>query len=172
MATVRNKFSKRQQGYHVAVDVLALSPQARTFPVVLNASPAAPLVVQNTSKTLTFASGLTSGFKINSIYVNFEVVPVVSGGTSTLKVERIDTDGSTATSIVAAADILSGYSAKVPKAQTIAATNPAAITAGQSVMVTITTSNHAVGTADAGASVTLWCEAVEDSVISDTDTTI
>jgi hypothetical protein len=156
----------------VAVDVLALSPQARTFPVVLNASPAAPLVVQNTAKTLTFASGLTSGFKINSIYVNFEIVPVVSGGTSTLKVERIATDGSTATSVVAAADILSGYTAKIPVAQTLAAANPTAITAGESVMVTITTSNHSVGTADAGASVTLWCEAVEDSVISDTNATV
>ena len=172
MARNRSKFSQRQAGQAVAVDVLALSPQARTFPIVLNASPAAPLVVTNSSQFLTAVSGLTSGFKINSIYVNFSVVPVVSGGTATLKVERIATDGSTATSIVAAADILSGYTANIPVAQTIAATNPSAITAGESVLVTVATSNNAVGTADKGASVTLWCEAVEDAVISDTNVNV
>lgn len=170
MARIRNKFSKRQAGYGVAVDVLALSPQARTFPIVLNAT--APLVVQATSKYVTMASGLTSGFKIISAYVNFVTLPVCSGGTSTLAIDKIATDGSTATNIVAAADILSGYTAKVPKVQTIAATNPSAILAGESVMVTVTTSNNAVGTADVGASITLWCEAVEDDVISDTNSTV
>ena len=118
------------------------------------------------------ASGLTSGFKILSAYVNFVTLPACAGGTSTLAIDRIATDGSTATNIVAAADILSGYTAKVPVAQTLAATNPTAITAGQSILVTVTTSNNAVGTADVGASVTLWCEAVEDDVITDTNSTL
>lgn len=172
MARNRSKFSQRQAGQAVAVDVLALSPQARTFPIVLNASPAAPLCVQNTSQFLTASCGLTSGFKINSIYVDFAVVPAVSGGTATLKVEKYNTAGDTATSIVAAADILSGYTAHIPVAQTLAATNPSAITAGESVVVTVATSNHSVGTPDKGASVTLWCEAVEDSVISDSNANV
>lgn len=172
MARTRSKFSNRQAGQGVAVDVLALSPQARRSYVVLNASPAAPLCVQNTSQFLTFTSCSTAGFKIIAAYVNFTVVPVCAGGTSTLAIERIATDGSTATSIVAAADILAGYTAKIPVAQTIAATNPAAITAGESVLVTIATSNNVVGTADKGASVTLLIEQVEDAVISDTNVNV
>lgn len=170
MSRIRSKFSARQAGQAVAVDVLALSPQARVFPIVLPAS--APLVVQNVSKYISLSSGLTSGFKVLSAYVNFTTLPAASGGTSTLKIEKINTAGDTAVEIVAAADILSGYTAKVPKAQTIATTNPTAITAGESILVTVTTSNHTVGTADVGASVTLWCEAVEDSVITDTNSTL
>lgn len=172
MSRVRSKFSKRQAGQAVAVDVLALSPQARTFLVVLNASPAAPWVVQNTTKTLSFTSPTTSGFKILAAYQNFVTAPVVSGGTSTLAVDRVAVDGSTATVIVTAATILSGYTAKIPVALTLAATNPAAITAGQSVLVSIVTSDHTVGTADTGASITFLCENVEDDVITDTNSTL
>lgn len=166
MAQNYAKASKRLSAF-LKADTDFLSPQARRRHVVLNASPAAPLCVQNTSQYLTFTSGTTSGFKIVAIYVNFVVAPVVSGGTATLAVDVVDTNGSTTTSVVAAADILSGYTAKIPVAQTLAATNPTAITAGQSVMVTVATSNNSVGTADKGASVTFVIEPVEDTTISE-----
>ena len=169
---IRTKFSERQAGERVAVNVLALSPQARRSHIVLNVSPAAPLVVINSTQKLTFTSASTSGFKIIAVYVNFVAAPAVSGGTSTLGISRIAVDGSTATVIVTAATILAGYTARTPVVQTLAASNPTAITAGESVEVAIVTSNNTVGTADTGASVTFLVEAVEDAVINDTNATI
>lgn len=168
MARIRSKFSKRQAGQAVAVDVLALSPQARQRTIVLSAT--APLVVQNASKYLSATCPFTSGFKVVDAWVNFVTLPVCSGGTSTLAIDKVATDGSTTTSIVAAADILSGYTAKVPKQQTLAAT--VTLTAGQSILVTVATSNNTVGTADVGASVTLVVEPIEDDPISDSNTSV
>lgn len=167
---IRSHFSRRQAGERVAVDVLALSPQARRFEVVLNASPAAPICVTNSTQYLTFTA--TRSLRVISAYVNFVVVPVVSGGTGTLAIDKVATDGSTTVSMVAAADILSGYTAKIPVAQTLAATNPTSITVGESIMVSVVISNNAVGTPDKGASITLLCEPVEDTVINDTNTAV
>lgn len=163
----RSKFSERQQGGNVAVNVQAASPQLRRFEVVLTTS--AAMVVQNTSKYLQFTSCTTSGIKVISAYVTFAVAPAQAGGTSTLSVRRCATDGTTFTDIVTAASVLSGYTAFIPVAQTIAAANPSAITIGQSIVVTVTASNDTVGTADSGISVTLLCEHVEDTIINDTD---
>lgn len=164
MAQNYAKASQRVSSF-IKADVGYLSPQARRQHVVLNAT--APLVVQNVSKYMTMACGTTSGFKVIAAYVNFVTLPACAGGTSTLAIDKIATDGSTATNIVAAATVLSGYTAKVPLAQTLAATNPTAITVGESILVTVTTSNNVVGTADVGASVTLVIEPVEDTTISE-----
>lgn len=166
MAVTRNKFSSRQAGPGVAVDVLALSPQARRRQIDLNAGQAA-LVVQNTSKYLTTTA--TYDMVIKGAYYNCVTAPAVSGGTATLKIERIATDGSTATEVVASVTLLSGITGDVAEALTLAATNPTEITAGQTIKVTVATSNHSVGTADAGSCISLLVEPVEDSVISDTD---
>jgi len=166
MATInRSKFSEKQSRNLVAVDVLALSPRARrqVVPIVAPIT----LVVQNTSKTVAITS--PSSCKVVSAYVQFSTVPAVAGGTATLKIERIATDGSTATSIVDAATILSGYSNNIAVAQTIAATNPTEITAGQTIRVTVTTSNNVVGTADVGGTITLLVEPVEQTAITDSD---
>lgn len=164
MAVTRGRFSKHQQGRGVAVDVYALSPQARANRI--NLTSGAPLVVQASTKYLCYTEPSTSGITVLGAYVTFAVAPVVSGGTSTLAITKYDTNGSTTTTIVTAATILSGYTAFIPVAQTLAATG-ITVTAGQSIVVTVTTSNNSVGTADVGAAVTLLVESVEDTIISD-----
>ena len=162
---VRSKFSERQQGRGVVVDVFAASPQLRRVPVPLSAT--APLVVQNVSKYMTFTAPYAC--KLINAYVSFVTLPACAGGTSTLAIDRIAVDGSTATNIVAATTILTGYTAKIAVAQTLAATNPTSIAAGETIQVTVTTSNNAVGTADVGANVTMLLEPIEDTIITATD---
>lgn len=165
MAVTRNKFSNRQAGPGVAVDVLALSPQARRHLLVLGAGQAA-MTVQNTTKELSYTAAFDH--KIVSIYVNQVTAQAMASGTSAMTIDRVATDGTTDTAVVASATVL-GKTANVAYAPTLAATNPAEITAGQTVRLRITTSNNTVDTADEGWSATFLLEAVEDAVISDTD---
>lgn len=163
MANTCAKASQRFFNATTRMDVGALSPQARRFSMVLDSNTAT--VVRNTARVLT----LTVPFDclISAVYVNFQTIPVMAAGTSTLGIKHVATDGSTETVIVTAASVLSGYTARVAKAQTLAGTNPSEITAGTTVEVTVTTSDHAVGTADVGTSITFVCEPVEDDPISD-----
>lgn len=161
------KFSKRVSAF-IKVDVDGASPQLKRREVTLSAS--APLVVQNASKYLQHVCSTTSGEKVVGVYVTFAVAPAQAGGTTTLSVRRCATDGTTFTTIVTAASILTGYTAFIPVAQTLAATNPTSITAGESIVVTVTASNDAVGTADVGATVTLLLEPIEDTTISESQT--
>lgn len=167
MPVTRSRFSVRQAGSRVAVDVKALSPQARRYEMTLTSS--GVMVVQNASRYMQAVVNSTAGVKVVGAYVTFAVVPAQSGGTATLSVRRCAVDGSTFTDIVTAATVLTGYTAFIPVVSTLAAANPSAITVGQSIVVTVTASNNAVGTNDSGCTVTLLLEPIEDTVISDTD---
>ncbi len=169
MTVTRSKFSERQAGRAVAVDVLALSPQARRDILTAPAGQAA-LVVQNTTKYLSIPIAITC--RVINAYLNFVTAPAASGGTATIQIDHVAVDGSTTTNIVASVTILSGFTAKIPVALTLAATNPSSCAAGGSFLVTVVTSNHTVGTADAGACVSLGVEAVEDTVINDTNAAV
>jgi hypothetical protein len=157
------KASERVFNATTRVDVNAASPQLRYREVTLSCPTG--LVVQNTSQYLQHVCTTTSGETVVGAYVTFAVAPACAGGTSTLGIKKYDTDGSTTTTIVTAADILAGYTAFIPVEQTLAAS--VSLTAGQSIVVTVATSNNVVGTADKGATVTLLLAPVEDSVISD-----
>ncbi len=168
MAVTRAKASTHLLGGNVAVDVLGMSPQARAQTLTSPVNPH-PIVVQNT--TQTFAIPVTHNCKVLNGYVMFTTVPAVSGGTSTVQVDYVASDGSTTTNIVAAQTIL-GLTNKVPSAFTIAATNPTSCAAGGSFLFTVATSNNTVGTADVGGQVALGIERVEDAIISDTNTAV
>lgn len=168
MAVTRSKASKHLLTGNMAVDVLGASPQLRQFEVNLTTS--GTMCVNGATKYLQCVSGTTSGIKVTAAYVTFAVAPVMASGTSTLGIDRVATDGSTSTVIVTAASVLSGYTAFIPVAQTLAATNPSAITAGQTIRVTVTTSSNTVDTADVNCTVTLVCEHIEDTTISDSNT--
>ena len=166
MSRIRSKFSQRQAGQATAVDVLALSPQARRYAVPLKLP--APV-----NGTLTYTSmSIPVSCKIVAAYMVYQVLPVISGGTMTMLLDTVAVNGSTTVNIVASLDVLSGFTAKVPVALTLAATNPTALTAGGSIQLTITSSANAP-TADTGqGSLTLLLENIEDGVITDTDSTL
>lgn len=166
MAYTRSKASVRLDAGQMAQDVASLSPQARRYEMTFTSS--GVMVVQNASRYMQAVVNSASGLRVVGGYVTFAVVPAQSGGTTTLSVRRCATDGSTFTNIVTAATILTGYTAFIPVVCSLAATNPTAITVGQSIIVTVTASNDSVGTNDSGCTVTLLCEPVEDGVISDT----
>lgn len=159
------KASERVLNGTTRVDIAAASPQLRRFEITLSSS--AAMVVNGVTNYLCHTSASTSGLKVIAAYVTCAVAPAVGGGTSTLSIKRYLVGGTSDADIVAAATILSGYTAFIPVLQTLAAANPAAITAGQSIVVTVTTSANVVGTADSGLSVTLLVEHVEDSPIVD-----
>ncbi len=96
----------------------------------------------------------------------------MSSGTSTYAIDRYATDGTTKTNIVASTDCLTGFTAFIPVKQTLAATNPTTTLVGESIVVTLTTSNNSVTTAHIGGSITFLIEPIEDAIISDSDTTV
>lgn len=162
MAQYQAKFSETNLPAGNRVDVGSLSPQARRYDVLIPA----PQATQNA--TTEWALPLTRAVKLISAYLLYPgVVPAVSGGTCTLKIEHIESDGSTAVTIVTAVTILSGITTQIPVALTLAATNPTSMAAGGSIMVSVVTSNHAPGAAGVNGSLTLTLEPVEDTAISD-----
>lgn len=168
----RTKFSVRQAGRAVCVDVPALSPQARSD--TISYSSAAALVVQNTTKYLTFpiasssSNGNTgSGIVVTGAMINFQTAPVVSGGTATIQIDSVTTGAGATTNIVAATTLL-GLTAQTPVQLTLATTNPAATVPTSLLLVTIVTSNNTVGTADVGFGLTIAYENVEDAIVQDT----
>lgn len=166
MPITRNRFSRRQAGRGIAVDVLALSPQARRYLV----SVPFPTLTAN---VITYASfTANAACRVISVYVDFPVIPAMSSGTSAFTVDRYLVDGTTDANIVASLTVLTGFTAFIPVAPAIAAANPTSITAGQSVVVTLTTSNNTVDTNHRGGSITFLVESVEDAVISDTNTDV
>jgi hypothetical protein len=167
MAVIRSKFSERQAGAKVAIDVLAMSPQARLHAWHLAATSCLP-VVQNTTKTLLMP--VAADLKVTSVYIGYTTIPICAGGTAVLEVDYVAVDGST-TTIIGTMSVLA-LSSKIPAAMTLAATNPAKCAAGGSLVFTMTTSNNAVGTADVGGGLAIGIERVEAAVISDTNTTV
>lgn len=163
MAQNCSKASKRVFNATTRTDVDALSPQARYRVIVLDSNSA--MVVQNASRILTCT--VPFDCVINAVWFNFQTIPVQAGGTATAGLSHVATDGSTATVIVTAATVLTGYTARVAKAQTLAATNPTEIVAGTTLELTVSASNDAVGTADVGFSATIRVTPVEDDPISD-----
>lgn len=174
MTITRSKFSERQAGKNVAVNVHAQSPQARMIPIVLDSS--AAMVVQASTKYMTCAPvqnpSSTSGFRVVGAALSFQTAPAVAGGTATIQVDAIASDGSTTTNIVPSTSIL-GLTSKVATQLALAAAqvadsnNGIAIPVGATILVTVTTSNNSVGTADVGFGLTIGIEPVEDTIIND-----
>lgn len=161
MTQVYNKASERVLGGQTLVDVPAASPQLRRYPVVIPV----PQATQNATTETVFA--LARAVKIVAIYLVYPgVVPACAGGTSTIKVEHIAADGSTAVSIVGATDILTGFTTQIPVALTLAATNPTTMAGGGSVMASVVTNNNAVGAAGVAGALTFLVEPIEDTTIS------
>jgi len=160
---IYNKASERVLGGQTLVDVDAASPQMKRFRIDLPL----PALTQNAS-TFAYSIATTStGFKIVGGYIGYGgVVPAQSGGTATYQIDRYNVAGDAATIVVAATTILTGIVTKVNNALTLAGTNPTSITAGQSILVTLTASNHTVGAPGTGGQVTLLCEKIADPVIS------
>lgn len=161
------KASERLLPHDMRVDVAALSDNAVRFTVPLTAN--AAMVVQNASRYLTYNVCHPDGIKVVGIYWGFsQTVPAQAGGTATVKVETLDkADGTTATSIMDALTVLSGVSAGIPLAGTLASTNPTSVAAGSVIRAVVAADNNAVGTADVGFGLTLLCEAVEPTTITE-----
>lgn len=148
--------------FGIRLDVASLSPIARRRQTPL----AAPVATQATATESIFP--LAAACKVVSAYLVYPgTVPAVSGGTATIKIEHIASDGSTAVSIVDAVTILSGFTTQIPVALTLASTNPTTMAAGGSILVTVTTSNNTVGAPGTGGMLTLYLEPTEDSSISE-----
>lgn len=170
---VRSRFSVRQAGRAVAVDVLALSPQARTFFSTID--PGSAIVVQ--AQTKYFTAGVpvnnlsnpnsTTGVKLVGVSYTQQTAPAVAGGTATVQVDVVASDGSTTVNLVAATSLL-GLTSKVALQLAMAATPT--IPTGSMILITVVTSNNSVGTADVGSSFTLGFEPVEDALITDSST--
>lgn len=168
MTVIRSKFSERQAGRAVCVDVLAHSPQSRARSHWVGMTSNLP-VVQATTKY--FVIPVLYDQIVQSISLVYKTVPVMSSGTATVQVDYVAVDGSTTTAIVAATSLLL-LTTLVPLALTLAATNPASCLSGGSWVFTVVTSNNTVGTADVGGGLTMRTEPVEATVISDTNATI
>ena len=144
MSITRERFSKRQAGRGIAVDVMAVSPQVRTD--YFNFSSIAAVVVQATTYYLTVpvpfsatnGNAAAAGVRVTGAEVNFQTAPVSAAGTATIQIDRVATGGGTTTNIVAATNLLT-RTAQTPFKLTLAATNPAAIVPGDLIMVTIAT---------------------------------
>ena len=163
MAFIRTKFSERQMGGGVAVDVLAGSPQARRRIVTIPINSA----IISTAIYASFTA--VTACKVVNCYITYPVLPLVAGGTQTVSVDILTTAGSSA-NMVAATSTLNNFTAMVARDMTLVNTT---LAAGQSVVATFLTSNNAptVNTG-VGGSVSFLLEPTEDAVISDTDTTI
>ncbi len=162
MAVTRSKFSVRQAGARVAVDVNALSPRARERRIDID-------LPATTANTTTYSAMRASGEPgtLVSGYAVFRTKPVIDDpGTITLTIDHVAADGSTVTTLVDA-QTLEGKTDLVPFALTLAAT-PAMLATG-SIRTSIATSNHTVSTAQVGGTVVLIYKPTEDAVISDTD---
>lgn len=170
----REPFSKRQAGRGVAVDGPALSPQARLQ--YLGATDMAGLLVTNSTQYWSFPvvqsssdGGTSAGLRVVGMSVVFpSVVPACSGGTSTIQLDAVASDGSTTTNIVAATDLLTGFTTKIANKMTLAATNPATVPVGSYLVVSVITNNNAVGAAGLGGGFLIGVEQVEDTIINDT----
>lgn len=168
MATVQ-KMSVRGKNKDLRVDVDSASPMLRRQRDFLFTMPA---TTQNSTTSSLVQSCGVSG-KAGSAVVKVigatavwgTTAPAVSGGTCTVVVEKIANDGTTATSLTTATTLLS-RTANVPFDLTALAT-PLTVNGDESIRVSVTTSNNAVGTAGAGGSVTVICAPVEDTTISD-----
>lgn len=165
MTVTRSKFSERQAGRAVAVDVLALSPRARERRIDITL----PATTANTTTYSTLVALGVAGTLVSG-YAVFRTKPVIdSTGTCTLLVEYVAADGSTATTIVDAQD-LEGKTDMIPFTLTLAATPSMA--AGGSIRTSIVTSNHTVTTAQVGGAVVLHYLPTEDTIINDTNTSV
>jgi hypothetical protein len=164
MAQNMSKSSERLLNGQERVDVAALSPAARTQYIDMDATGNVP-VVQNTTKVVARAI-LTYALTVTGGSIVYTTIPVCAGGTATLQIDYVASDGATTTNIVAATSIL-GMTNKVPLALTLATTNPASCAAGGSLLYTVVTSNNAVGTADVGGVITLAVQPVDPNPITD-----
>ena len=169
-SAIKNKASERVFGGQTVVDVPASSPNLHRMSI--NFTSIAPVVVANGSKYFSYLVAQANGLSIKAILAGFlKTVPAQSGGTTTIQVDTISAvDGTTTVNIVAATTLLTGFTAGIPVALTLAATNPAVIPFGDSILVTVTASNNSVGTADVGFGLTLLYAAKEASVITVSET--
>lgn len=155
------KASERLSAF-IKGDVAFESPQCRKRALYM----ATPTCTQATT-TYGNQKPLGQPLQVQSGYCVFRTAPIVSGGTATLLIEYIASDGTTATTIVAATTVLSKTDL-VPFALTIAVSTTLA--EGGSFRISITTSNNSVGTAPVGGEVVLTCYPVEDSAITESQT--
>lgn len=165
-SAVQSKASERLLGANEVFDVGGMSPNAKARVINL----VIPTVVANstTATGLAIPAAMIAGMKVVGAQVTyFGTVPAQSGGTTTIQIDRIATDGTTATVIVALVTILTGLTANVAAALTLAATNPTAITAGQTIKASVIASNNTVQTSGADyGSLTLHLEPIEETVIT------
>lgn len=164
MAQNMAKASERVLNATTRVDVAALSPAARGDTMYIPLTTALP-IVQATTKLLMLPV-FSNALVVNGASLVYTTVPVVAGGTATIQIDYVAVDGSTTTNIVAATSVLA-LTNKVPLALTLAATNPASCAAGGSILVTVVTSNNAVGTADIGGGLTIGYQGVDPNPITD-----
>lgn len=163
MAQNMVKASERVFNATTRVDVAALSPQARTMAKTVALTSVLP-VVQGTTKTLIIP--VASALTVLGASIAYVTIPAVAGGTATLQIDTVAADGTTTVNIVAATSLLL-LTNKVPVALTLAATNPASIPAGASILLTVVTSNNVVGTADVGGGLTINFQRVDPNPITD-----
>lgn len=163
MAQNMAKASERVFNATTRVDVAALSPQARTLAKTVALTSTLP-VVQGTTKTLIMP--VASALTVLAVSIAYVTIPAVAGGTATLQIDTVAADGTTTVNIVAATSLLL-LTNKVPVALTLAATNPASIVAGGSILLTVVTSNNVVGTADVGGGLTINFQRVDPNPITD-----
>lgn len=150
----------------VRVAVTDCSPTLRGDTMYVPLTNGGLAVVINTTKTLLIpVTG--NALIVNTVTIGYVTVPAVSGGTATIQVDTVAADGSTTVNILAAVTLLTGLTNKVPLNLTLAATNPASIPAGASILITVVTSNNTVGTADVGGTLTIGYQGVDPNPITD-----
>lgn len=147
MADAAVKFSEHGLAVNTRVDIAAVTPQLRRHEINV----AVPSVVANSTTATGFAITRSAGMKVAAAYLTwYGTVPAQSGGTTTIQVDAVAADGTTVVVIVTAVTILTGQTANVPLALTLAATNPTTLAQGTSVKISIITSNNTVQTSGAG----------------------
>lgn len=142
------------------VDAAGITHQLRRQDYVLPV----PQLTQTTTTLGGYAIVRSAGEKIAAISLYYPgVVPACSGGTATIQIDAVAADGTTTVNIVAAVTLLSGITTKVPLALTLAATNPATLAVGSSILVTVVTSNNSVGAAGVGGTLKFHVEQLPDT---------
>lgn len=145
------------------VDIAALSPRARQNVTVVVALPA---TTQNTTtRTNAIPCPCPNGMVLSQVRFLDGTAPAVSGGTSTLSVEKLGADGSTVTALDTPVSRLSRTNLVSYAGAPLA--TPVTVAATESIRIACVTSNHAVGTPAANGSAALLFTPIEDAVIDD-----
>jgi hypothetical protein len=148
----------------VRVAVLDCSPTLRGDTMYVPLTNGGLGVVQASTKVL--ALPVMNPLVVNGAALVYTTIPACAGGTATIQIDYVNALNTVTTNIVAATSILA-LTNSIPLVLTLAATNPTTCAAGGSILVTVVTSNNAVGTADVGGTLTIAYQGVDPNPITD-----